>query len=53
MTMNITTVMGNCGVGFAPCKPQQREMLIKVMEGVEDISEIVLELIGQATGSRA
>jgi N-acyl-D-aspartate/D-glutamate deacylase len=37
-----TVVMGNCGVGFAPCKPDERELLIKVMEGVEDIPEIVL-----------
>ena len=37
-----TVVMGNCGVGFAPCKPDQREMLVKVMAGVEDIPEIVL-----------
>jgi N-acyl-D-aspartate/D-glutamate deacylase len=32
-----TAVMGNCGVGFAPCKPQDRERLIELMEGVEDI----------------
>ena len=32
-----TVVMGNCGVGFAPCKPENREWLINVMEGVEDI----------------
>ena len=32
-----TVVMGNCGVGFAPCKPDEREMLISVMEDVEDI----------------
>ncbi len=32
-----TVVMGNCGVGFAPCKPEEREMLIGVMEDVEDI----------------
>ena len=37
-----TVVMGNCGVGFAPCRPTQRDMLVKVMEGVEDIPEIVL-----------
>ena len=37
-----TVVMGNCGVGFAPCKPSQREMLVKLMEGVEDIPEVVL-----------
>lgn len=34
----VTTVMvGNCGVGFAPCRPEQRQMLVKLMEGVEDI----------------
>lgn len=32
-----TVVMGNCGVGFAPVKPQQRDWLISLMEGVEDI----------------
>lgn len=32
-----TVVMGNCGVGFAPCRPDQHEMLIGLMEGVEDI----------------
>jgi N-acyl-D-aspartate/D-glutamate deacylase len=37
-----TTLMGNCGVGFAPCKPDQREMLVALMEGVEDIPEPVL-----------
>ena len=37
-----TLMMGNCGVGFAPCKPEQRDMLIELMEGVEDIPEVVL-----------
>lgn len=37
-----TAMIGNCGVGFAPCKPDQRDMLIKLMEGVEDIPEVVL-----------
>lgn len=32
-----TVVIGNCGVGFAPCRPQDRERLIALMEGVEDI----------------
>jgi N-acyl-D-aspartate/D-glutamate deacylase len=32
-----TTVMGNCGVGFAPCRPDERGRLIELMEGVEDI----------------
>lgn len=39
----VTTVVGgNCGVGFAPCRPQDRERLISVMEGVEDIPEVVM-----------
>eukprot|EP01034_Spumella_vulgaris_P040283 gene40283-49814_t len=37
-----TVVMGNCGVGFAPVKPDRREWLISVMEGVEDIPGTVL-----------
>src|SRR5258708_30300121 len=37
-----TVLMGNCGVGFAPCRPQDRDKLIKVMEGVEDIPELVM-----------
>lgn len=32
-----TVVMGNCGVGFAPVKPKDRDFLIQLMEGVEDI----------------
>ena len=32
-----TVVMGNCGVGFAPAKPDEHEFLIELMEGVEDI----------------
>jgi N-acyl-D-amino-acid deacylase len=30
-------VLGNCGVGFAPVRPSEREWLIQLMEGVEDI----------------
>jgi len=37
-----TAVGGNCGVGFAPCRPQDRERLVSVMEGVEDIPEVVM-----------
>jgi N-acyl-D-aspartate/D-glutamate deacylase len=37
-----TVVMGNCGVGFAPCKPSDRERLVRLMEGVEDIPFPVL-----------
>ena len=32
-----TVVMGNCGVGFAPCRAADRDALIALMEGVEDI----------------
>jgi N-acyl-D-aspartate/D-glutamate deacylase len=32
-----TAVMGNCGVGFAPVRPDQHDFLIQLMEGVEDI----------------
>ncbi|MBV1877153.1 MAG: amidohydrolase family protein [Pseudomonadales bacterium] len=37
-----TVVMGNCGVGFAPCKPADRNVLIQLMEGVEEIPETAL-----------
>ncbi len=37
-----TAVMGNCGVGFAPCRPADRERLIELMEGVEDIPGAVM-----------
>ncbi|MFP4004720.1 MAG: amidohydrolase family protein, partial [Alphaproteobacteria bacterium] len=37
-----TAVMSNCGVGFAPCRAQDHDMLIRLMEGVEDIPGAVL-----------
>src|ERR1700681_3985714 len=37
-----TAIMGNCGVGFAPCRPCDHVRLIQLMEGVEDIPEPVL-----------
>ncbi|MGD2138923.1 MAG: amidohydrolase family protein [Burkholderiales bacterium] len=37
-----TAIFGNCGVGFAPVKPQQSPFLINLMEGVEDIPGSVL-----------
>jgi N-acyl-D-aspartate/D-glutamate deacylase len=42
-----TVVMGNCGVGFAPCAPERHGWLIQLMEGVEDIPGTAL-----AEGSR-
>ncbi|MBI4933652.1 MAG: amidohydrolase family protein [Actinobacteria bacterium] len=32
-----SVVMGNCGVTFAPCKPEDRGYLAELMESVEDI----------------
>ena len=32
-----TALLGNCGVTFAPCKPQDVELLAGMMETVEDI----------------
>jgi N-acyl-D-amino-acid deacylase len=37
-----TVVMGNCGVGFAPCRAEDHEVLVRVMEGVEDIPGVVM-----------
>jgi N-acyl-D-aspartate/D-glutamate deacylase len=37
-----TVLFGNCGVGFAPCHEDQHDMLINLMEGVEDIPEVVM-----------
>jgi N-acyl-D-aspartate/D-glutamate deacylase len=37
-TLGATTIVaGNCGVGFAPARPADRDILIRLMEGVEDI----------------
>jgi len=36
-----TVVTGNCGIGFAPCRPTDHAKLIELMEGVEDIPEPV------------
>lgn len=38
-----TVVMGNCGIGFAPCLPEHRAIMMRLMEGVEDIPGVVLE----------
>ena len=32
-----SVVMGNCGVTFAPCRPEDRSYLAELMESVEDI----------------
>ena len=38
-----TVVLGNCGVGFAPCRPADRDLLCATMEGVEDIPGVVMQ----------
>ncbi len=39
-----TALLGNCGVTFAPCKPEDRKLLAGMMESVEDIpSDTILE----------
>lgn len=38
-----TVVMGNCGVGFAPVAESNRERLVQLMEGVEDIPGAALD----------
>jgi N-acyl-D-amino-acid deacylase len=37
-----TAVMGNCGVGFAPCRSEDHDVLVDVMAGVEDIPGVVM-----------
>ena len=37
-----SVVMGNCGVGFAPVRPTDHDLLIELMEGVEDIPGVAL-----------
>ena len=37
-----TVLMGNCGVGFAPCRSGDQDLMIRLMEGVEDIPHAVM-----------
>lgn len=37
-----TAVMGNCGVGFAPCRKTDHDVLVDLMAGVEDIPGVVM-----------
>jgi N-acyl-D-amino-acid deacylase len=37
-----TVLMGNCGVGFAPCRQEDHDVLVDVMAGVEDIPGVVM-----------
>ena len=37
-----TALMGNCGVGFAPCRARDHDVLVDVMAGVEDIPGVVM-----------
>lgn len=38
-----TALMGNCGVGFAPCKPGDRDTLMRLLDGIEDIPPDVMQ----------
>lgn len=38
-----TVIMGNCGVGFAPVRAADHDVLIELMEGVEDIPGVALQ----------
>jgi len=43
-----TVVMGNCGFGVAPTRPQHRELILKTLEGVEGMSlQALTEGIGE------
>jgi N-acyl-D-aspartate/D-glutamate deacylase len=37
-----TALMGNCGVGFAPCRTEDHDVLVDLMAGVEDIPGVVM-----------
>ncbi|OBG06516.1 N-acyl-D-amino-acid deacylase family protein [Mycolicibacter sinensis] len=37
-----TALMGNCGVGFAPCRIADHDVLVDLMAGVEDIPGVVM-----------
>ncbi len=37
-----TALIGNCGVGFAPCRAEDHDVLVDVMAGVEDIPGVVM-----------
>lgn len=37
-----TALMGNCGVGFAPCRAEDHDVLVELMAGVEDIPGVVM-----------
>jgi N-acyl-D-amino-acid deacylase len=33
----VTTILfGNCGIGFAPVRPERREGLVDLMEGIAE-----------------
>ncbi len=38
-----TAIMGNCGVGFAPVAPENRDWMMELMESVEDIPAATLK----------
>ncbi|UQX10539.1 amidohydrolase family protein [Candidatus Mycobacterium methanotrophicum] len=45
-----TALMGNCGVGFAPCRQSDHDVLVDVMAGVEDIPGVVMPTVCRGLG---
>mmetsp|Transcript_37780 Transcript_37780/g.90365 ORF Transcript_37780/g.90365 Transcript_37780/m.90365 type:complete len:651 (+) Transcript_37780:36-1988(+) len=37
-----TCIMGNCGIGFAPCQKDRRKFLAHLVEAVEDVPERII-----------
>ena len=37
-----TAVMGNCNIGFAPCRAEDHDTLVDVMAGVKDIPDVMI-----------
>ena len=46
-----TALIGNCGMTFAPCHPEHRELLAGMMETVEDIPKEAFWTVSPGTGN--
>ena len=43
-----SVVMGNCGVGIAPCKPASREVVVRIFQAVADAMIVVIRWVLKA-----